>query len=54
MPDLSKGSSSNQQLSTGVKFEYIMPTETDQTSQSNNAEVNTNSLADLMSKLKSL
>lgn len=58
MPDLTKGSSNKQQLSTGVKFEYLMPTQADDSNQNsnqnNNAEANTNSLADLMSKLKSL
>jgi len=61
MPDLNKSSSTKQELNSGVKYEYLLPNEptttttgSEDNSKESNTEANSSSLADLMSKLKSL
>ena len=54
MPDVNKQSSNKQQLSSGVKYEYLPPAAEQPDEIQRSAQENTASLADLMSKFKSL
>jgi len=56
LPDLNKSSSTKQDLNSGVKYEYLLPNEPTEpdSSKEPNSEASSSSLADLMSKLKSL